>query len=155
MEDPHSPVTFTVSLKAPETEKWAKDDPWIVISGTGLQAVKEAVAAVAGVEHEALTLADVTINSQRVLEGVQSASKGLGGRVLGFRKNSDEAPVQATANVVSINKNQPSAKEVILGEIEAQTSRSALKTLRVEKPIIGEDEELLAAWKAKGKSLPA
>jgi hypothetical protein len=139
-----------------------KDAPWLVYRGTA-EEIKSALVADFDLDNaEGVALAGIVNNAQRQAEAL-SAAKGtvIAAVDLGSRQPlnmSDEAqagtdPWAEAAQVAEAPAPDPLAP--LYTAIEGAADRAALKVLYAENQAAFGDADLLAAWKAKGKSLPA
>ncbi|MEV4642789.1 hypothetical protein AB0J80_36155 [Actinoplanes sp. NPDC049548] len=139
------------------------EEPWVVFRGTAGQIKTDMLDAFgldAG-EYAAFSLSELIINVRNSAQATGTLRKELGGQVI--RPGSGAKPVAPApgqdvwADAGSAPPAQAPSVEDILGkEIDAAAGRTALKTLYGEnKATFDASEVLMAAYKAKGKSLPA
>lgn len=140
------------------------EEPWVVFRGTAAQ-IKADMIDVFGLdagEYTGFSLSELIINVRNQAVGLNAIRKELGGQVIkpgGAAKPTAPAAGQdvwADAGGSPATPQGPSVEEILTKEIDAQTGREALKKLYGEnKAAFDASETLLAAYKAKGKSLPA
>lgn len=168
MEDYGDSSHVSVTIKIPESGKFAGDNPWLVFKGASAETVKQKIAEAFGLEHEGLLLIDVTVNAEKVAKGLTNVIAGLGGRVLKStptddapRKGSfEEARSGDVWSQVEQTSEKPAAapkeeaKDPVLAAIEAAASVDELKKIWAQnQKAFTAKPDLMAAWKAKGKSL--
>lgn len=155
MDNPHAPRRTCVTIKVPESSKWAGDNPWLVFEGSP-KAVREQIIETFGLEDvEGLTLFDVTLNAQQVATNQGSATQRLGGRVLAQGKPSEGNP-QSEAEKPSETPPKADPLAGLKAAVESAQFRDDLKRLWAENRVVFDDNpDLFAEWKAKGKSLPS
>jgi hypothetical protein len=164
MDNPHSPGKIGVTIKVPESKKYAGDNPWFVFEGTDADSLKAKIAATFGTEHEGLTLSDVVINAQRLVTGLGAVAHGLGGTVLASGQaaapaDTPAAPAasggsvfqQAAAGGAAAAPAQES--DPILDAIEMAKTVEELKQIWAENQAAFNDSKYMDPWKAKGKAL--
>jgi hypothetical protein len=161
--NPHELGKIGVTIKVPESKKYAGDNPWFVFEGTNADDIKAKIGATFGMDTEGLTLSDVVINAQRLATGLGAVAHGLGGSVLASgRADSSQAaggaPVgggDVWSQVNGAANGQPAQEVVdpILDAIEKATSVDELKQLWAENQAAFNDAKYMDPWKAKGKSL--
>lgn len=163
--DGYEGSTVSVTIKVPESKKYAGDNPWTVFKSGSPEALKKMIAEAYGLEHEGLLLSDVTINAQRAASGLGAVAHGLGGQVLSqgpgnASESASEAPSESTDDVWSqVSQEREKAeeepkKDPILVAIEQSKTVDELKQLWAENQTkFNDNAEYMAAWKAKGKSL--
>jgi len=156
MTDPHNPGKIGVTIKVPESKKYAGDNPWFVFEGTDPEAVKAKIGATFGINTKGLSLADVVVEAQRLVTSLGAVAHGLGGRPLPqSAPGTPEAPegdvwAQAAAAVGGV---QAPAEDPILVQIERATSRAELQQIWAENQAAFADDKYMVPYKAKGKSL--
>lgn len=134
------------------TVKFGKgyDDPWLVFRGDPDQISEQVIASFGLEETEGLTLAELIVNASKQAQAVRAASAGLGGSVISQGNGRRNAWAEAAG---STEPAQPE-RNPLYGKLEEVTDVAALKELYARnKAAFDGDAELLAAWKAKGKSL--
>lgn len=161
--DGYEGSTVSVTIKVPESKKFAGDNPWTVFKSGSPETLKKMIAETYGLEHEGLLLSDVTINAQRAASGLGAVAHGLGGRVLSqgpgnTSESASEAPSEGSDDVwsqVSQEKaEEEPKKDPILVAIEQSKTVGELRQLWAEnQPKFNDNADYMAAWKAKGKSL--
>lgn len=114
-----------------------------------------------------LTLSELVVNVTNLAHGKGNVAAMLGGVVLGSTPTEIPAPQGDEAQQPSSGgdpwadaEDSTPAEPVdtlapLRAAIEAATDRDALKRLWAENQAAFADADLTAAWKAKGKSLPA
>jgi hypothetical protein len=140
-----------------------KDAPWFVYRGT-VEEIKAALAE--DFEQDApegLSLSAVVNNAQRHAEAL-SAAKGMvlapvatSASQAPSGPQNDEAQQSGDDPWTQAEMPAPAADPLapLREAIEAAVDRAALKLLYAENQAAFTDADLLAAWKTKGKSLPA
>jgi hypothetical protein len=151
------------------TIKYGKgyEETWAVFNGQ-VEEVREDILGYFGVDRqtvEGLTLSELVVNVTNLAHGKGNAASILGGVVLGSKPTdpspgpqADEAQ-QATGNDAwaQAEGSAPAAdpNAALYTAIEAAADRAALKVLYAQNQAAFTDADLMTAWKAKGKSLPA
>lgn len=157
-QDPHNPTKINVSIKTPESEKFAANGPWLTFEGTSPASIKASLIETFGLaaEDKDLDLYSVVMNAQTIATKQGKVQGALGGTVLpNGGKSASTDGASATEAPAETAPAEPEANP-LLAEIEACTDRAALVRLYgTAKATFDADPDLLAAWKAKGKALPA
>lgn len=158
MSDPYRDREVTVTIKVPESKKYAGDAPWFVFRGT-VDAVSEQIGQTFGIAIAGLTLADVTINAQRLATNLNSMAQALGGTIIPSKDDNDSPPWD-TSSAVSKNDVWQKAAEKqekvdpILAGIEAATTVADLQQHWAEnQEKFNQNAEYMSAYKTKGKAL--
>lgn len=174
--DDYGSSDVSVTIKVPESKKYAGDNPWFVFRGGSPDTLKAKIGAAIGVEHEGLTLMEVTINAQRVASGLGAVAHGLGGKVLSSgpapAEKAAEAPQEASKSIAESTagdvwsqansepaeeKGSPEEdkdKDPILEFIAACTDVKDLQQYWAEnQAAFNSNPDYMAAYKAKGKAL--
>ncbi|MFF8845484.1 hypothetical protein ACF08N_22620 [Streptomyces sp. NPDC015127] len=156
------------------TIKYGKgyDDSWVVFEGTTPE-IRAEVIDYFGMDPETqrgLSLSSIVVNATNVAHGKGLIATALGATVV--EETTNEAPAKPAgdpwAAAASTSSGpwpgsasvaeQPKAEDpnaYILGEIEKQTTVDGLKKLWAANQSFFKDPAVMAAWKAKGKSLQA
>ncbi|MFF9095661.1 hypothetical protein ACF1AX_21310 [Streptomyces sp. NPDC014802] len=156
------------------TIKYGKgyDDSWVVFEGSTPE-VRAEIIDYFGMDPETqrgLSLSSIVVNATNVAHGKGLIATALGATVV--EETNTAAPAKPTedpwaaasaaqssgpwpgsASVAEPKKEDPNA--YILGEIEKQTTVDGLKKLWAGNQSFFSDAGVMAAWKAKGKSLQA
>ncbi|MFJ3775209.1 hypothetical protein ACIPX0_26285 [Streptomyces sp. NPDC090075] len=150
------------------TIKYGKgyDDTWAVFRGRP-EEIRADVLAYYGMDPETqkgLSLSSVVVNATNVAHGKGLIATALGATVV--EETTNEAPAKPTSDpwaaaasstqVVTVADQAPAndnPNAYILGEIEKQTTVDGLKKLWAANQSFFSDASVMAAWKAKGKSL--
>lgn len=161
--DPYRPGKIGVTIKVPESKRYAGDNPWFVFEGTDATTVRNKIGDVFGIEVENLTLSAVVIEAQRLATGLGAVAHGLGGRVLDDGKASapaasSEAPAASGGSVFQqAQAGQTAApkadEDPILTAIEGAKTVEELKQIWAENQEAFADAKYMDPWKAKGKAL--
>lgn len=166
MGNPHSPGKIGVTIKVPESKKYAGDNPWFVFEGTDPERVKANIGATFGIDTEGLDLASVVINAQRLVTGLGAVAHGLGGTVLASGPSDTAAPQSAAPAASGSVFQQAQAggsaaapaqsdSDPILEAIEMAKTVDELKQIWAENQAAFADAKYMDPWKAKGKALSA
>ncbi|UFD97970.1 hypothetical protein PQC18_gp32 [Streptomyces phage Pablito] len=154
------------------TIKYGKsyDDTWAVFKGTSAE-IRANILEFFGMDpatQQGLSLSSIVVNATNVAHGKGLIATQLGGTVI--EETSDDEPAKpngdpwaaASAQQTpsawsgSASAAEPKASDpnaYILGEIEKQTTVDGLKKLWAANQSFFSDASVMAAWKAKGKSL--
>ncbi|WJN62576.1 hypothetical protein [Streptomyces phage phiScoe1] len=152
------------------TIKYGKgyDDSWVVFEGA-TQEIRTEVIDYFGMDPETqrgLSLSSIVVNATNIAHGKALIATALGATVVEETtepaKPTDDpwaaasaaqssGPWPGSASVAEPKKEDPNA--YILGEIEKQTTVDGLKKLWAANQSFFSDASVMAAWKAKGKSL--
>jgi len=146
-----------------------KDATWAVFRGTTVE-IRSEIMAYFGMDPETqkgLSLSSIVINATQVAHGKGLIATALGATVVEETSNEKPAssgsdpwaaaastqsgPWPGSASVATPKADDPNAW--ILGEIEKQTTVDGLKKLWAANQPFFKDSTVMAAWKAKGKSL--
>ncbi|GAA0967350.1 hypothetical protein [Actinocorallia libanotica] len=155
------------------TIKYGKeeDEPCAVFEGTPQQ-IREDIIEYFGMPRESvegLPLNEVVVNATRTAQALDLIRSQLGGVIIpqpeakpasGPEPADPWAAASGTAKSdppwdpdPAPNAEPPNPNAWILGEIEKQTTVEGLKKLWAENQAMFADSSVLAAWKARGKSL--
>lgn len=146
-----------------------KDAPWCVYRGTA-EEIKDALAL--DFELDCASVADLSLsavvnNAQRhaealsAVKGTVLATVATSASTAPTGASSDEAQqptgtdAWAAAEAAGTEQKTEDPLAPLYAAIEAATNRDALKRLWAENQAAFADADLTAAWKTKGKSLPA
>lgn len=144
-----------------------KDATWVVFRGTPAE-LRADIMDYFGMDpatQAGLSLSSIVTNATQVAHGKGLIATSLGATVV--EETTTEAPAKPTSDPwaaaagtqVHTVADQAPAKEDpnawILGEIEKQTTVQGLKELWAKNQSFFADQGVMAAWKAKGKSLQA
>lgn len=163
--DPYAPRRVCVTVKVPESKKYAGDNPWFVFEGD-VAGVKEMVAEAFGLEVGDLSLVDVTINAQRVASGLGNVAHGLGGTVLSKGPAESSQAPETPANDVWAQaaaaqggsapapQTEKAPADPILSAIDGCGSIPELQQVWAEnQAAFNGNPAYMDAYKAKGRSL--
>lgn len=159
--DPLSPRRINVSIKTPESARYKGDNPWFTFEGSSAATVKAMIVDAFDLKDTGeLSLSDVVMEAQTIASGLSAAKSGLGGRVIGEGKSSGSAFEQARQGAGSAPANDgPSEEEVELARltaaVEAATTVAELQDLWARNQAAFKNDDLMTAYKAKGKLLSA
>lgn len=167
MGNPHAPGKIGVTIKVPESKKYAGDNPWFVFEGTDPETVKRNIAKTFGLDVEGLVLSDVVINAQRLVTGLGAVAHGLGGTVVASGQQStfqtpEIAPAASGAGVdwskvaASTGASEalaPKADDPILAAVENATSIAELQQIWAENQAAFNEDKYMLPYKAKGRAL--
>lgn len=167
MSDPHTPRDVGVTLKFPESKRYANDNPWITFRGTP-QSIREDILAVMGwnpADNE-LGLAALVLNAQREVTALATVANGMGGRVISEGSGKPAGPAWEAAAGGSSDPwaapaaDKPPSKseaeievERLTAEVAATTTVADLQQLWARNQEAFKDAALMEAYKAKGKAL--
>ena len=165
MTDPWAPRRVCVTIKVPESKKYAGDNPWLVFEGD-VDAVKEMIAQATGVPNaDDLTLLDIAINGQRAASGLGHVAHGLGGTVLA---NKPAAPAgdEAQADVwkqaaaaqqggAPAQEEQPAQDPILAALDNAKTVAEVQQIWAENQGAFAANSSYMDAYKARGKALSA
>lgn len=154
------------------TIKYGKsyDDSWVVFEGSTPE-VRAEIIDYFGMDPETqrgLSLSSIVVNATNIAHGKGLIATALGATVVEETPAASPAkptedpwaaasaaqssgPWPGSASVTEPKKEDPNA--YILGEIEKQTTVDGLKKLWAANQSFFSDASVMAAWKAKGKSL--
>ena len=139
------------------TIKYGKgyEETWATFQGASSE-IRSQIEEYFGLDGTDLTLNELVINATQTAHGVTTAVRGLGGTTVPASSGSttasgDEAQADPWA-AASEGSSEPQGN-AFLPLIEACSNVEELKRLYASQPTLKEDDEALAAWKAKGKSL--
>ncbi|QFG10700.1 hypothetical protein SEA_ANIMUS_32 [Streptomyces phage Animus] len=154
------------------TIKYGKgyDDTWAVFKGTATE-IRANILEFFGMDpatQQGLSLSSVVVNATNIAHGKGLIATQLGGTVIEETSNEEPAkpagdpwaaasaaqssgPWPGSASVTEAKAEDPNA--YILGEIAKQTTVDGLKKLWAANQSFFSDAAVMAAWKAKGKSL--
>jgi hypothetical protein len=157
------------------TIKYGKgyDDSWVVFEGTTPE-VRAEILDYFGMDPESqrgLSLSSIVVNATNIAHGKGLVATQLGATVVEETSTAPAKPTEdpwAAASAAqsggpwpgsaSVASEQPKAEDpnaYILGEIAKQTTVDGLKKLWAANQSFFKDPAVMAAWKAKGKSLQA
>lgn len=159
MSNPFAPRRVCVTVKVPESKRYAGDNPWLVFEGD-VEGVKEMIAETFGISVEGLSLADAVINAQHFASGLGAVSQGLGGTVLGAKASEGSSDVWAQAaaargGTTPATEEKP-AVDPILEQIENANNVADLQQIWAEnQAAFNSNATYMDAYKAKGKSFTA
>lgn len=132
MSDPHENPSFGVSIKIPESKKWAGDDVWFTPKGS-VAAVRQMILEAFGIDDEGQILFDLAVQAQGMADMASKGSAGLGGTVLKTEPasaSSSSAWEQARTDTPAAEAKPPA--DPLLAKIEAASSMDDLQTLWAE-----------------------
>lgn len=147
------------------TVKYGKgyEETWAVFKGQNDE-VRENIINYFGLDRASvadLTLSDLVVNVTSLAHGKGNVGAILGGVVIDPKKADEAQQPSGTssdpwAGVESGDATpEQTGPHPLLAQIEACTTRDELKRLWAENQEAFADADLMAAWKAKGKSLTA
>jgi transcription elongation factor len=153
-----------VTIKTPESKRYAADNPWFVFEGTDPDTIREKILATFGIEADAsLSLFDVTMNAQRIASRQGEIQNSLGGTTLNVEKTGSAQPTGSTESASATGADTPAWEDKpaeeptvnpLFAKVESQTGVAALQRLWAEnKAAFDADADLFAAYKSKGKAL--
>lgn len=155
-DNPWEPCEVGVSLKAPESSRYAKDDPWITFRGS-VESVKAGLTQAFDMrDADELSLAEIVSQAEVQYRAVVTAGRRLGGTVIG------DQPKDVLDEVAQARSHQPSsspaaqskpAEDPVLGAIERAESVDQLQIIWAENQDRFTEDAVMAAYKAKGKAL--
>ena len=142
--DPHNPGETSVTIKYGK----GYDESWATFRGT-TETVTQQINDYFNIEAGKFTsLHDLVVDATRLAHNVSYVAKNAGGQVLS--KGEQAAPAAESAPETPAEPE----KSPTYALIEAATARAELTRMWAEnKAEFEADAELMAAWKAKGKSL--
>ena len=124
--------------------------------------VREDIISYFGLDRESvagLSAFEVTLVAERIAHGAKNVSRVLGGTPVPPAQQTDPAApagdVWAQADQASTTPAEPEGPNPLLAQIEDVADEPALLRLWAENQAAFADAEVMAAWKAKGKSLKA
>lgn len=145
--DPHADRGVSVTIKTPESKRYAADNPWVVFHGS-VESVKEDLGKAFDIETEGLSLYSVTVNAQRIASGIGTASNVLGGTVVKEEK-ADATPTPANSPAPA--KSEPEKDKVLEALALAQSVADVQQVWAEYGPEF--TDEHMAAYKARGREL--
>lgn len=168
--DPYAPRRVCVTIKVPESKRYAADNPWLVFEGD-VEGVKEMIAAAFGLDPTGLSLHSVTLNAQNIATSTGHALQGLGASVLseGSANKPASAPAESGGDVWSQaqggqsgppwpteeKKDEPKV-DPVLAAIEGCQSVSELQQVWAEnQDAFNANPSYMDSYKAKGRALTA
>jgi hypothetical protein len=140
------------------------DSTWAVFRGETVLVLRDQIVEFFNIDKEfaaSLTLHELTQNATQQAHGVATAVRGLGGTVVPAQRTATKTDEAQTGGDAWAQAEAGAAKEgedplaFYYAGVEAATSRPELKKFWAENQQAFEDEALMAAYKAKGKALPA
>ncbi|MFB8350976.1 hypothetical protein [Streptomyces niveus] len=148
------------------TIKYGKsyDDTWAVFKGTSAE-IRANILEFFGMDpatQQGLSLSSVVINATNIAHGKGLIATALGATVVEETATNAEptkptsdpwAAASASRESASVATAKADPNAYILGEIEKKTTVQELKKLWAENQSFFSDATVMAAWKAKGKSL--
>lgn len=170
MSDPYAPRRVCVTIKVPESKRYASDNPWLVFEGT-VASVKADMAEAFGMSGtEELSLHSVTINAQNIATQMGHIASTLGASVV------SEAPAEPQASGQPAWEGEPASADVwaqaaangggaapageksdkdpILTALELATTIADVQQVWAEnQDAFNSNEEYMNAYKARGKAL--
>ena len=158
MSDPYTDREMNVTIKVPESKRYAGDNPWFVFRGSP-EAVREMLIEAFDLDKD-LDLFAAVLNAQRIA----TAGGVLGGKVISPGKAADTSGADAAwQQAQSSNEQGPpwnaeekKAEEVdpILAGIESSTDVQELQRLWAEnQDAFNNNTAYMDAYKAKGRAL--
>ena len=161
MSDPHAPRRVSATIKFPESARYKSDNPWLVFEGS-VESVREQIieAFNYGEDAKKLTLAELVSNAQQDTTALGNAAAGLGGRAIpqdkeGDRTSSSKRQSEKSPEAAEEEKAKGVESE-LLQQIEDCTTRAEVKAVWAKnKAEFAASPDLMAAYKARGKALPA
>lgn len=155
LQDPHKPGQISVTIKGD-----GKDATWIVFHGNVAEVRRQIVEVFELTEEgdEKAPLYDLVNEATRTFKTTGNVSSALGGRVIGGGSSAKKPAGGGSAWEQAANTPQEDAVDInvvrLTKAIEAATDVASLKELFArDKAHFDANPELLAEWKAKGKSL--
>lgn len=155
-----------VTIKVPESKRYAGDNPWFVFEGGSPESLKAKIAETFGLQHEGLTLGETVINAQRHVTGLGAVAHGFGGTILsGSSTEPESKPADGFPSTTDDvwSKVSMESKPEPEGEAEKDPILVALdncKTVAEVQQIWAENQasfnanaEYMEAYKARGKAL--
>lgn len=159
MTNPHTPTRISATIKHPESARYKNDNPWIVFEGSEPEAIKALIAETFGLDVEGLTLNEVVVNAQQQASAVATAAQGTGGTVVDSGRSSGGNGAWGGVNKGQKAQEQqaPSepARDQIFDLIDDCATVDDLQKLWAENQAKFAEDEVMAAYKAKGKALSA
>jgi hypothetical protein len=160
--DPNEPGRISVTLKQDEVRgrDFSSPGTWIVFHGSPAE-VRSQITETFGIADEG-SLADLISAATSEFKATGNVSTGLGGRVIGngSKQTGPTGSGSAWDRAAGNGAEAPAEPEVdpnvtrVLAEIEAVTDVPALQQVYARnKAVFDANEDVLAAYKAKGKSL--
>ena len=146
----------TVTIKAGK----GYEDSWYVFRGDA-EAVKEQLIGFFALDRASvasLSPFETAVNARQIAQSISDVSAKLGAVAIGAVPSGPSANAEAAA-LGTAPADDPWAeadepvRNPLYGRIEAATSKDELKLIWAENQAAFSDAELMAAWKAKGKSL--
>lgn len=130
------------------TIKYGKgyDDTWVTFRGTP-DSVRSQLCETFGLKPEGFdTLSELVLEATALAHGANNAASGAGGRSIPKDQKSEGAPAQEA-------KPEEKPASPLLERVEEATDVKQLQHLWASNKEAFADADLMAAWKAKGKSL--
>lgn len=143
-------ITATVKMDG-------KDAPWLVFHGAPSE-VRSNIIEAFGMDAEAVqdwTVLDLTVEASRVAKAQSNVAHGIGGRPLTKGEGQSKAPEAWEAARSGQVEPEPEQRNPLFDAIEQAGTVDELKALWADNKAAFSDGELMAAWKARGKSLQA
>lgn len=124
------------------------DDTWITFEGEGLRQEMADFFGMDSASVAGLTNFEVVVNATQIAHGMGAVANRLGGTVI----TKDRAKAVQSEAPAPVAKDEPEAEgNPLLAQIAATTNVEALKRLWAENQPLADD--VMAAWKARGKAL--
>lgn len=153
---------LSVTIKVPESRKYAGDSPWLVFHGSPgfiREALVETFAP--GDDVAGLPLFELVIECQQLASAVAAVKQGLGGRTVRPGSSGGSAAFAAARGDSVASEGGSAAtppvepeRDPLFGSVEAAGSVDELKSLwATNRAAFDGNAELFEAWKAKGKAL--
>jgi hypothetical protein len=155
MGNPHEPGRVSATFKQD-----GKDGTWIVIHGTPAEVRRQVIEVFDMEGQEDQPLYDLINEATRLFKASGNINSALGGRVVGQKTSEDKRPSGGGSAWDRAASGEGEAEQVdpnvtrLTAEIEGVESVDALKELYARNKVhFDGNDDLMAAWKAKGKSL--
>ena len=153
MSDPNAPRRINVTLKHPESKRYAGDNPWITVEGS-VEAVREQIIQAFGMsDTDGLSLAELVSEAQSQFTAIANAKAGLGGgKILSSGPSSSGGNAWDNVGKGEAQADEPEENPILTAIGNCQTVAD-LKQLWAENQDAFNDEALMSMWKARGKAI--
>jgi len=162
VDDGHSMRGMSVTIKVPESKRYAADNPWLVFHGRPA-VVADMIREAFGLDPDKeLSVFELALNAQDAATKIGTLRAGLGGATV--ISSGGSTPPAEGGNAWSQAGSTPAAPEKTELELEIErltpavekvTTVAELQELWARNQEAFKDATLMAAYKAKGKSLSA
>lgn len=154
MSDPHGTREVSVTIKVPESKRYAGDAPWLVFYGS-TDSIIEQIAQAFQLDADGQSLIELTMQAQGIANTFsRNPDVGLGAKTVGKSTPSSAQKPQEAAQAPASEAADTEPEDGLLAALQGAQSRAELKTIRAEnQQAFNDDPKYLDAWKARGREV--